>query len=224
MKKKNTFATLLAVALMFSCGNKNNAPVAEFAEPETLQNGDLIFALVPSDYSLDSTAANYGDTSKVEYIHVSVANVENDSVFIIDATLARGVARYPLADYLKDFMFPDGSELVFKVKRLRDTTGVYGFVQTAKTFLGKPFDVHFNLGNDSVYCSEMVYNSYVKDGRHLFSLNPIDFKNADGVMSPYFESLFKRIEKPVPQGKKGILPRDMFGEHLLVPVNVDITK
>lgn len=210
--------------LLFSCGNRKNAPVEELPVPETLQNGDLIFTMVPADYSLDSQTVDYGDTSQVEYIHVSIADVENDSVFIIDATLARGVARYPLADFLNDFRYPDGRNTLFCVKRLKDTTGVAGFVQKAKSFVGQPYDIGFNLDNDSMYCSELVYNSYVKDGKPLFILDSIDFRHRDETMSPYFESLFGMVGKPVPQGHNGILPREMFEEDFLVPVNVDITK
>ena len=105
------------------------------------------------------------------------------------------------------------------VMRLIDTTGVAGFVEKAKTFIGQPYDYAFQPDNGALYCSELVYDSYVKaDGTHLFQAAPMNFKNADGEFAPYWARLFERLQIPVPQGVLGTNPQAMYGSEALRPV------
>ena len=104
-------------------------------------------------------------------IHVAILELQNDSVWVMDATIKRGVDRYPLDDFFQDFTLKDGSLPVFKVMRLKDNSRAGEFVQNAKKYLGLPYDVYFLPDNDAMYCSELVRDSYViPDTGCIFSL------------------------------------------------------
>ena len=152
-------ATLAALSLLASC---RQAP-----KEDRLQTGDLVFVGLPLNYSLDegsmdeaiSTAT--GSPDSLNLIHVAIAEVTADSTWIIDATIKHGVDRHPLDTFITDFTLRDGSLPVFIIKRLKDPSKAAGFVENAKRFLGQAYDLHFMPGNDSLYCSELVRDSYI---------------------------------------------------------------
>ena len=49
------------------------------------------------------------------------------------------------------------------------------FVGYAKSYLGRPYDDVYIMGNDSLYCSEMIYLSALRanNGTPIFLLNPM---------------------------------------------------
>ena len=105
--KKTIFAIALGFVTIF-CGCQNKAEQTADNEENKLQTGDLVFVALPLDYMSDTTemgsaiAASTGDSVGINYIHVAIAEVANDSVWIIDATLKHGVDRHPLDTFLCD--------------------------------------------------------------------------------------------------------------------------
>ena len=105
----------IILLLAFNCCQNRNR----------LQNGDLIFVGIPMDYkaetgSMDEAISSAtGEEGALNLIHVAIAEVKADSVWIIDATIAHGVDRHPLDTFLKDFTLRDGSYPEFIVKRVK---------------------------------------------------------------------------------------------------------
>lgn len=226
MKLNIFFAAAIIAATIAACGRTS----ADNSEGQ-LETGDLIFVGIPMDYDLenDSMASaiskSTGDSSELNIIHVAIAEVSRDSVWIIDATIKHGVDRHPLDTFLTDFTLKDGSYPVFEVKRLKDDSMAEAFVENAKTFLGLPYDVAFLPDNGAMYCSELVRESYITpDGEYIFSEAPMNFTDPEGNMPLYWEQLFAMLGMPVPQGINGTNPQQMSKEDVLMPVNVDIVK
>lgn len=158
-------------------------------------------------------------------IHVAILELQNDSVWVMDATIKRGVDRYPLDDFFQDFTLKDGSLPVFKVMRLKDNSRAGEFVQNAKKYLGLPYDVYFLPDNDAMYCSELVRDSYViPDTGCIFSSAPINFKNSAGEFPLYWEQLFGLLGQKIPQDNEGTTPEAMSKEDALRAVDVDLTS
>ena len=155
---------LFSALLLFSCHN------AKQEEPQDgIQTGDLLFVGIPLDYHLtDSTSMDDAITSatgregEINYIHVAILERdEQDSLWVIDATIKHGVDRHPFSVYLSDFTLKDGSYPVMDVMRLKDNTNATEYVNNAKTFVGRGYDMYFSSDNTEQYCSELVRNSYV---------------------------------------------------------------
>lgn len=193
-----------------------------------IQKGDLLFVGIPVDYSMDvedmssAISESTGKKGEVNYIHVAILDVdENDRIWIIDATVKRGVDRHPLDTFLADFTLKDGSLPQLDVMRLKNAKKVSEYVENTKKYLGKGYDVYFLPDNDLYYCSELVRDTYVKsDGKHIFKARPMNFKSDDGTYPKYWVQLFGLIGQEIPQGVPGTNPNAMSKEKCLKRVGV----
>jgi len=212
-------ALLLSLVLLtaFACVRK---PV--------LQNGDLVFVGLPLGYDAESgtidaaISSSTGQEGVMNLIHVAIAEVQADSVWIIDATIAHGVDRHPLDTFFKDFTLPDGSYPEFIVKRVKGVD-VDEAVERAKSFCGRAYDIRFLPDNDDLYCSELVQKSYLNaSGGQVFESEPMNFAAPDGTMPPYWDWLFSQLGMEVPQGLPGTNPQRMAESILLSDVPVKL--
>ena len=206
-----SFFCLLPLLLMSGCRR----------ESTEIQTGDLLFVALPLDYTVEADTASMasaiaaatGDEAKLNYIHVAILEVSGDTTFVIDATLKRGVDRYPLDTMKEEFRLRGGDYPVFVVKRMKDNKRAAEWVAGAKQYVGRGYDVAFLPDNDEQYCSELVWNSYTDaDGRHLMTEAPMNFRAADGSFPPYWVWLFSKIGMPIPQDVPGTNPNDMAKE------------
>lgn len=236
MKKLKSLLFLLcciAVIMLVSCRpavkNIHSVTVGDV----TVQNGDLLFVGLPLDYHIVDTAsmdeaitAATGQEDAVNYIHVAILEVdENDSLWVIDATIKHGVDRHPFSVFASDFTLNDGRHPEMVVMRLLDNANVNKFVENAKTYCGREYDMHFLPDNEAQYCSELVRNSYTTStGEYIFSESPMNFKSSDGTFPPYWVELFDLLGEPIPQGVMGTNPNDMSQEHCLKRVGTMINE
>ena len=205
---------LFVLLLVISCGQKQ----------DRLQNGDLIFVGLPTGYVADSGSMDAaissatGEDGALNLTHVAIAEVEAETVWIIDATVSRGVDRHPLDTFLRDFILPDGSYPEFIVKRVKGADADAA-VERAKSFCGRAYDLRFLPDNEDLYCSELVQKSYLDiAGNPVFKSEPMNFKAPDGTMPPYWEDLFGQLGMDVPQGVPGTNPQKMSQAECLVDI------
>ena len=104
--------------------------------------------------------------------------------------------------------------------RLKDTAGIAAAVRRARSFLGVPYDYSFRPGREKLYCSELVWASYLapdgaEDGTPLFTARPMNFRAADGTLPQFWADLFDRLGEQVPEGLPGTNPNDMAREEHL---------
>ena len=202
------FIAILVIVAAVACRQKPE-------EKPSLQNGDLIFVGLPMDYdaeggSMDEAIASAtGVDGELNLIHVAIAEVQADSVWIIDATIKHGIDRHPLDTFLTDFTLNDGSLPEFIIKRV-EGVDADAAVEKAKTFCGRGYDTMFLPDNEELYCTELVQRSYLDaDGNEVFESRPMNFLASDGTMPKYWEWLFGLLGMEVPQGVPGTNPHDM---------------
>lgn len=213
---------LLAAFFLAAC-SKEGAP-ADAVQPR-IETGDLLFVGIPMNYGADDMASAIvdatADGSGTNYIHTAILEVDDEGeVWVIDATLAHGVDRHPLDTLISDFTLHRGNaKAQFEVMRLKDNMDARRYVEQAKALLGEAYDLYFLPGNGLHYCTELVYDLYVKpDGSHHFEMVPMNFKNEGGEMPVYWEKLFARLGQPVPQGEPGTNPQQMHASEALAHV------
>ena len=220
MKRTAILFTTIMLTLAGCTSGKQDSP----------RSGDLVFVGIPMNYSLqqgsmsEAISAATSDSSGLNLIHVAILEVKGDSTWIIDATIKHGVDRHPLDTFFRDFTLRDGSLPTFKIMRPEASAAeAEQFVQNAKKYLGQPYDVSFLPDNGAMYCSELVYNSYITpDGEHLFSEAPMNFLDKDGNMPIYWTQLFERIGQQVPQGIPGTNPQKMAAKKTLSPIETKL--
>lgn len=200
---------ILAAAALTACATSAPGPA--------LKTGDLVFVGIPAEGSAvaegsmgQAIAASTG-SGDIDYIHTAILEVDSEGTWIVDATDKRGVARYPLDTFILDFHRHDGSFPTFEVFRLKDAEGVEGFVAAAKKYLGESYDLGFLPENGMHYCTELVYDAYIRNGEHIFEAAPMNFKDESGEFPAFWVRTFKKIGAEIPQGKLGTNPQAMHG-------------
>lgn len=238
IKNKIFWAVVIVSILAFTgCGQTAGKAGNDGNElKDKLQNGDLIFVGLPVGYDAetgtmdDAIASATGEEGELNIIHVAIAEVKADSVWIIDATIAHGVDRHPLDTFLTDFTLKNGSYPEFIVKRIKNNAGnnngnnagisvdvdVDAAVERAKTYCGRAYDQWFLPDNKELYCSELVQRSYLdQSGKSVFESEPMNFKAPDGTMPKYWVWLFDKLGMEIPQGVPGTNPQSMSKSDIL---------
>ncbi len=161
------------------------------------QTGDLVFFTGGSSSMDDAISSSTGDG----FVHVAIVEVDSEgTVWLIDATPQKGVSREKLLEEKGNMV----------LKRLKDSTGVAASVQRAKGLIGSPYDFAFLPDNDAYYCSELVYECFLRpDGSHIFSCQPMNFLDSEGNLPEYWKELFEKLQMDVPQGIPGTNPEDL---------------
>ena len=211
MRKALILCGLALFGLAVSACHK---PAATPVEPK-IETGDLLFFGIPMDYGEEgmsgaiAAATANGDT--VNFIHTAILEVdEAGQAWIIDATIAHGVDRHPLDTLFENFVLHRGGPPTIEVMRLKDNGEARAYVEIAKGFLGEEYDMYFLEGNGRHYCTELVYDSYIRpDGTHVFDRVPMNFKNMEGEMPAYWTNIFASLGEPIPQDKPGTNPQQM---------------
>ena len=213
---------LLAMTLLPSCRKNDVSMVRQ--EPR-IETGDLLFVGIPMNYGEEDMAQAIADATSdggdISFIHTAILEVdETGKEWVIDATIAYGVDRHPLDTLLSQFtLHRGGAKATFEVMRLADNRDAKQYVEQAKGMLGEEYDLHFLPSNGKHYCTELVYDLYVKpDGSHHFDCVPMNFKNAEGEMPAYWTRLFGQLGMDVPQGEPGTNPQQMHSAPNLVHV------
>ena len=224
MKEMKRIFLAMSLSLLLTAVSCRPEPLAGAVGEPKIETGDLMFVGIPMNYGEDSMsqaiadATAIGDT--VNFIHTAVLEVDAEgSVWVIDATLAHGVDRHPLDTLLSDFTLHRGGRATFEVMRLKDNRQARRYAEQAKALLGEEYDLYFLPANGRHYCTELVYDLYVReDGSHVFDCVPMNFKNAAGEMPAYWTRLFDSLGEPVPQGEPGTNPQQMHASEQLVHV------
>ena len=171
-----------------------------------LQSGDLLFV---------SDTTGMGQAVKAStgnYTHVAMVERAGDSIFVIDATQKRGVARRPIE---KTF----ANKMPVEIYRLTVSFDTAAVIERAKSLIGKPYDNAFLPDNGAIYCSELIYEVFLDDcsakGQHLFKAQPMNWRDKEGNLPEYWIKHFKELGMPVPEGVPGTNPTDLSRSPLL---------
>ena len=163
-----------------------------------LQSGDLLFV---------SDTTGMGQAVKAStgnYTHVAMVERAGDSLFVIDATQKRGVARRPIE---KTF----ANKMPVEIYRLTVSFDTAAVIERAKNLIGKPYDNAFLPDNDAYYCSELVQAAF----GDLFESKPMNWRDKEGNLPEYWQKHFNELGIPVPEGVPGTNPTDLSRSPLL---------
>lgn len=184
---------------------------ANIAYPVTPQVGDLLFKEYPGDNSfIDAITTSTSSINSYNFSHVGIVT-KSDRTLTVTEAVGRGVMETPLDSFLLSARMVKGQPIVV-VARLKPQyrASIDSATIRLKAFLGKPYDVRFLPDNDSYYCSELVYEAFQINGKHIFEAKPMSFKDKKtGEISDLWLKYFEKLECPVPEGVPGTNPGDL---------------
>ncbi|MDR2650979.1 MAG: hypothetical protein LBC68_01515 [Prevotellaceae bacterium] len=175
-----------------------------------LQSGDLLFQVGKSTTLTDAIAQVTSGADSVNYTHVGIVSVENDKVFIIEATAPK-VRKVIIDTFLNDARKISGKPIV-AVGRLQSKYFdiIPQAIKNAETYLGKSYDYVYSPDNDEYYCSELVYLAFKnKKGKPIFKAKKMTFCDDKGNMNVSWIQHFAKYKAPIPEGRKGTNPGEM---------------
>ena len=174
-----------------------------------LQTGDLLFQVDKGRMSEAIAKVTNGE-SDINYTHVGIALVQNDTVFVIEA-IPSGVSK----TLLDTFMLRSATlkeKPIVAVGRLKRKYRAFipQAIVRAENLLGKPYDFVFDPGNDAYYCSELVMVSFLKSqNMPIFESVSMNFRDADGNLPAYWIEHFKKYNAIIPENRQGSNPADL---------------
>lgn len=184
------------------------------AQDFKLQTGDLIFqedCAGSTDNTIKAVTASIGD---YQFTHVGIVYIDDkDSIYVIEATRPK-VTVTPLAEYLYPMKERSDCFPVSVVGRLKHECQycIPLAIEEGLKLVGKDYDDGFIMGNDKYYCSELIYDIFLKanEGIPIFALNIMTFKSSvTGDITDGWKSYFEKYDLPIPEGQPGINPGAM---------------
>ena len=190
---------------------------------QAFRTGDLVFIGIPAEFnaetgSMDEAIVAATGRGSLNIIHAAILEMAPEGPMIIDATLKYGVDRHPLDTMLAQFNLGSEAQATYIVKRLKKGFKPE-FIDAAKAFCGRGYDLYFLPDNEELYCTELIQRCYTApDGLSYFPSQPMNFKNKDGEFPHYWNWLFGLLGMDIPQGLPGTNPKDMMDSPALVQV------
>lgn len=212
MRRLRRLTIFSALALAALCINA--APrMLTVADSTLLSHGDLVF-IVTGDTANAIVLSTAGDRH-LATDHVAIVDTSSGVVGILEAIPEKGVTETPWKSFVER-AHSNGDNIVAARLRDTDTVDLTQAVERARLMLGRPYDDLFMLDTRQIYCSELVQLSYLdKNGRHIFTLNPMNFTGNDGQILPYWRERYGRRGLWVPQGALGTNPAAIAASTLL---------
>lgn len=206
------FRLIIYIGMLLSaaCSSRPTGP--------DLQTGDLLFQCGTGAMTEAITDAT-SRSERLNFTHVGIVIHGDRCDSVLEATSDGGVHMTALSEFLDKSAMLDGRPMVAAM-RMHDTTGIAASVERARKVLGAPYDYAFRPDNGRFYCSELVYDHYLRpDGTHCFTARPMNFRAPDGTMPRYWQELFERLGEPIPEGLPGTNPNDLSQEKNLYEIH-----
>lgn len=174
------------------------------------KDADLIFQVSGHSPFSEAITSATGSPDSLSYVHVGIIHLCPDgSLNVIEASPEVGVRELPLEEFLSESIKINGKPGVV-IKRIKVDIPVSDIIRRAQSFLGQPYDWYYLPDNEMLYCSELIYESYLdENGEHIFTANPMNFRAPDGSMPEFWTNLYQKLGIDVPEGIPGTNPNDI---------------
>jgi hypothetical protein len=183
----------------FSADVQQKKAIIQIIQNDQLQEGDVIF---------QSNSGEQGDAIKLatksKYTHCGILFKDNNKWYVFEAI--QPVQANTLEDFIER---GDGEHYVIKRLKSQSALPIEKMKATAKTYLGKDYDIFFNWSDDEIYCSELVYKVY-QNGANIEICKKKYLKDYD-LSNPNVKALMKkRYGNKIPLDEMMIAPSTIF--------------
>jgi hypothetical protein len=158
------------------------------------KHGDIVFQSLPSSPLTDMIEG----VTRSSYSHCGIVLQKSGGWMVIEAI--GPVRQIPLSDWIHQ-----GLRNGFAAYRLKPPYNANAdvFVNRAEHYIGRPYDFRYEMDDEKIYCSELVFKAFRsaahEDLGHLLKLKELNWK-------PY-AGLIRQIEGgPVPLDREIITP------------------
>jgi hypothetical protein len=201
--------TLLLLSIgvaVFGCSQINFREDSSFA----LQPGDLLFQDLDCGPLCDAIEKVTTEFQGANFSHVGVVAKNDSGNFIVIEAVSSGVEVTPLQTFLgRSFDARHRPKVVAGRLKRPYRHLIPSALKKAFALKGKPYDKVFAIDNKAYYCSELIYEIFLRanDNSPVFVLQPMTFKKPDtGKTLATWEEYFSELGVSIPEGQPGINP------------------
>lgn len=163
----------------------------------TPQQGDLVFQSLPHIPVIDAIE---GSTHS-PYSHCGIVVNQDSAWYVLEAIGPVKLTRL-------ERWTSQGRKEEFAVYRLKPAfqPKVDAMITAAEKFIGLPYDIQYEMDDEKIYCSELIYKGFLKaSGEHLGKI----VKLGDLDWRPHEQVIRSIAGDPLPLEREMITPRDL---------------
>ncbi len=189
-----------------------------------LQEGDLLFQDSDCGPLCDAIKKVTTGYKGAKFTHIGIVAKDSNDNFVVIEAVRSGVRTTPLKGFLdKSLDAEDRPKVVAGRLKHPFRRLIPSAIKEAMALKGKPYDKGFVIGNDAYYCSELVYEAFLRanGNKPVFVLEPMTFKDpGTGKIMPAWSEYFSKLGVDVPEGQPGINPGGISRSQVLDIVHV----
>jgi hypothetical protein len=192
-------------------------------EAFALQPGDLLFQDLDCGPLCDAIEKVTRGHQGANFSHVGIVAEDDNDNFVVIEAVKNGVESTPLKTFLGRSSDTKGRPKVV-VGRLNEPYShlIPSALREAFVLKGKRYDRVFAIDNDAFYCSELIYEIFLRANQNnpVFALQPMTFKDPDtGKTLPAWQEYFSELGVSIPEGRLGINPGGISRSPVLTMVH-----
>ncbi|MCL4695244.1 MAG: hypothetical protein KJ060_22365 [Candidatus Hydrogenedentes bacterium] len=144
------------------------------------------------------------------FSHVGIVSTVDGTEPLILEAVSAGVVKTPLSTFLDRSHDAQGHPKVL-VGRLDEPYAalIPDALDTARRFMGLPYDSVYVMEDSSFYCSELVYEAFrlANEGEPVFAVEPMTFRDpkTGETFGPWVD-YYEELGVPIPEGEPGLNP------------------
>ena len=171
-----------------------------------LKEGDLVFQDLDCGPLCDAIEAVTDGYQGRDFSHVAILVKMNKELRAVEA-----IGSHVKSTSLDSLFLrcPDPKKYLIMRLTIANQFRIPLACKYAKTTLGKAYDDRFIYDNDSLYCSELIYNAFLNTSKteNLFYLQPMTYKDLkSGTYFPAWIEYYQDLHSFIPEGLQGINP------------------
>ena len=170
-----------------------------------LREGDLLFQDLDDSPICDAIELVTPGYKNGNFSHIGLIVSDNSKLLVLEAIPPK-IILTEVNDFLSRSKDKDGNPKVI-VGRLKEKYRhtIKNAIEFSKNKLGESYDNLFLINNNSYYCSELIYEAFLKDS--IFNLYKMKFVHPEnGEILPVWEEYYNNLNKEIPQNELGINP------------------
>ena len=186
----------------------NSAQEKKSRNAVTFHDGDIVF-----QSNMAGQGAAIAQATRSPYTHCGIVFIEDGAPVVWEAV--GPVKRTPWKEFVRH-----GSGGHYVVKRMTAALNaqlIDAMKRKGEAMMGLPYDIHFQMDDTTVYCSELVYKMYATIGIEAGTLEDFCSMHLDAPIA--HAVLVDRFGGDVPCGSQVITPASLFRWPLLHTVD-----
>ncbi len=196
-----------------------NQNISEGNRNFALQPGDLLFQdsdLGPLCDAIEKVTTGFQGAN---FSHVGIVAKDDSGNLVVIEAVSKGVVVTPLRTFFgRSFDARHQPKVVVGRLKMPYRHLIPSALKEGLALKGKPYGKVFAIDNEAYYCSELIYEIFLRANANkpVFKLQPMTYKDPDtGEMLTAWEDYFSKLGVSIPEGKPGINPGGISCSRLL---------